>query len=53
MIGHEFLRTYAVTFDFDGMMVVFHCSKTHVREQTVGHAAAATSVDHLRGRRLG
>jgi len=24
MIGHEFLHTYAVTFDFDGMMMVFH-----------------------------
>ena len=24
MIGHEFLRTHAVTFDFDGMMLVFH-----------------------------
>jgi len=24
MVGHEFLRTHAVTFDFDGMMLVFH-----------------------------
>jgi len=24
MIGHEFLRTHAVTLDFDGMMLVFH-----------------------------
>jgi len=24
MIGHEFLRGHAVTFDFDGMMLVFH-----------------------------
>jgi hypothetical protein len=24
MIGHEFLRSHAVTLDFDGMMVVFH-----------------------------
>jgi hypothetical protein len=24
MIGHEFLRSHAVTFDFDGMMLVFH-----------------------------
>lgn len=24
MIGHEFLRTHAVTFDFDGMALVFH-----------------------------
>lgn len=24
MVGHEFLRAHAVTFDFDGMMVVFH-----------------------------
>jgi hypothetical protein len=24
MIGHEFLRSHAVTFDFDSMQVIFH-----------------------------
>lgn len=24
MVGHEFLRGHAVTFDFDGMMLIFH-----------------------------